>query len=355
MKAFTRSSTEADGRPTIHDVAAVAGVSIATVSRAISQPHRVRPATRERIEGAMEQLGYTVNAAGRSLAGGATGNVGVFIFVPPGSSHSDIFFMEQLRGIELALRDTGLEMLVSIVSCDEEAGPARSLPFDRIDGLLTSGEPVPAGYLRAMRRSGLPIVRFWHNERETIGWSVVSDSRLAAEEVVGHLLQVGRRRIVHVGGPETVSTAVAKRKGYCLAHERAGVPVDSALHDLGRALHIRDRGVEAIERLLSDGLQFDAVFADDDLIALGVIHALARAGRRIPDDVAVAGYGDVEDARFANPPLTTARADLQQVGWLGGAVLAKVLAGQAPPAARISLAPTLVVRGSTVPDAPGSA
>src|SRR3712207_5040662 len=102
----------------MQDVAAAAGVSIATVSRAINEPHRVSAATRERVEAAMGALGYAVNTAGRSLAGGATGNVGVLMFVPPGSTRSDVFFMELLRGIELSLRDTSLAVLVSILPCD---------------------------------------------------------------------------------------------------------------------------------------------------------------------------------------------------------------------------------------------
>lgn len=337
----------------MEDVAAAAGVSVATVSRAINEPHRVSTAARERIETAIGTLGYAVNTAGRSLAGGATGNVGVLMFVPPGSTRSDVFFMELLRGIELALADTSLAILVSILPCDREQEPRlRPLPFDRVDGLIVAGEPVPSGYDRAIRRTQLPVVRLWHSDREPNAWSVAADSCRAAEDVVGHLLQLGRRRIVHIGGPDDVSTAVAKRAGFCLAHERAGVAIDSDLHDVDVALHARDRGVAAVRRLLSVGVRFDAVFADDDLIALGALHALARAGRRVPDEVAVAGYGDLDEARFAEPPLTTVRVDLQQVGWLAGSVLTKILTGQTPPAARISVAPALVVRASTQPDGP---
>ncbi|MCC6175788.1 MAG: LacI family DNA-binding transcriptional regulator [Chloroflexi bacterium] len=351
MKALTNQSMPIDGRPTIHDVAAAAGVSIATVSRAINEPLRVSPTTRERIVAAIGTLGYAVNAAGRHLAGGATGNVGVLMFLPPGSTQSDVFFMELLRGIELSLQDTSLAVLVSILPCDRAQEPrTRPLPFDRVDGLIVAGEPVPAGYRRAIRRAGLPLVLCWHSEEEPGVWSVAADSRRAAEEVVGHLLGAGRRRVAHIGGPSDVPTAVAKRAGYCLAHERAGVSIDPGLYDVDLALHVRERGVAAVERLLAAGIQFDAIFADDDLIALGAMHALGRAGRRIPDDIAVAGYGDLEEARFAEPPLTTVRVDLHQVGWLGGSLLTKLLAGQVPPPAQISVAPRLVVRASTLPD-----
>jgi DNA-binding LacI/PurR family transcriptional regulator len=353
MKAL--SSTAQGGGParaTIADVAERAGVSAATVSRAINAPDAVRPETRARIEAAMESLAYVPNPAGRGLASGRTGNVGALFLLPSGSTRSDVFFADMLRGIEDAVAGDGYAVMTSVRPAHDPAADAAPddpplLGPGRVDGLIVAGGPLPPRLCRAIRRTRLPAVFLGPTDDDPDAWSVVANSRWGAEQAVAHLLGQGRRRVVHIAGPVADATAARKREGYRLAHERAGVAVDPALHAADQARHSRERGRRTIERLIDEGVGFDAVYADDDLLALGALSALAARGRRVPDDVAVAGYGDLEDARFAHPPLTSVHVDFRQQGWLAGTLLAKAVAGQAPGPVRIELEARLVIRASS--------
>jgi LacI family transcriptional regulator len=140
-----------------------------------------------------------------------------------------------------------------------------------------------------------------------------------------------------------------KREGVRLAHERADVELDPRLYDSGGERHSRERGWRSIDRMIEDGVQFDAIFADDDLIALGALSALAAHGQQVPGDVSVVGYGGLPEARFSRPALTTVDVDFHQQGWLAGVILTRALKERAPVAAgQILLEAQLTVRESSV-------
>jgi DNA-binding LacI/PurR family transcriptional regulator len=229
------------------------------------------------------------------------------------------------------------------------AAEPRLLSPGRIDGLIVAGGPLPPHLRRTIRRAGLPTVYLGGAKPDPGNWAVVANSRWGAEQAVGHLLALGRRRIVHIGGPAQNETAVRKREGYRLAHERAGVALDPALHLAEEALHSRERGWRTVDRLIDAEASFDALSADDDLLALGALSALAARGRRVPEDVAVVGYGDLDEGRYAHPALTTVHVDFDQQGWLAGTLLVKAVAGQAPRPFVAELEARLIVRRSTDP------
>jgi LacI family repressor for deo operon, udp, cdd, tsx, nupC, and nupG len=318
----------------------------------LNAPDAVRPETRARIEEAMVNLAYVPNAVGRGLASGRTGNFGVLLLLPPGSSRSDVFFAEILRGIEAAVAGHGYAIMVSVRAAYDPSGdpisdePQLVMP-DRVDGLIVVGGPLAPWLSKEIRRARIPTIFFGGTEITTDDWAVTANSRWGTEQAVGHLLGLGRRRVLHIGGPADNATSVRKREGYHLAHERAGIAVDPALHLAGQALHSRERGWQTVTELVESGVSFDAVYADDDLLALGAMSALTAQGRRVPDEVAVVGYGDLEEARYAHPPLTTIHVDFHQQGWLAGTLLEKIVTGPAPPPAHIELETRLVVRSST--------
>lgn len=362
------------GRATITDVAARAGVSIATVSRVVNASETVHPDTTRRVRAAMEDLRYVPHRAGRSLAGRTAGSLGVLLLTPSGASTEDVFFLEILRGLGAAAEGAGLTLTVAVrprgpsAEADAEAnaeataeggeGRAGAAPEVRslrllagghTDGLVIAGGPLPAPLREELRRTACPVVLCGPHEGAPGAWSVVADSRRGAESAVAHLFAGGRRRIAHIGGPLENRTAAWKREGFLAAHAGAGQPADPRLHVVAPALHSRDGGVRAAEALLEAGVAFDAVFANDDLLALGAMAVLRRRGLDVPEDVAVAGSGDLAEARFASPPLTSVHVDFAQQGWLAGTILVQAIKGAAPPAVQLKLETGLAVRESSRP------
>lgn len=347
------AGTDGLARPTMRLVAERAGVSIATVSRVLNAPGSVSPAKLERVRAAMAELAYVPDSSGRGLARGRTGNVGVLLILPPHGSSGDVFFMTMLRGIEAALRDAGLAVLLAVQPSDdaEQARVALMLDEGGIDGLAVVGEPLRGQHQRTIRRLGLPLVVFAPGPTEPGVWYVGTDSREASTAAVRHLIGAGRRRIAFVGGPPDHLASAAKLDGYRLAHAEAGLEPDPRLYVAEAAVHAREGGERAIRRLLAAGHAFDAVYAVDDLLALGALRALAAAGRRVPHEAAVVGYGDLDEARFADPPLTTVHVDFRELGWLLGTILARAIADPSLAALSVNVASRLIVRESST--APG--
>ncbi|MGW7296161.1 LacI family DNA-binding transcriptional regulator [Streptomyces xiamenensis] len=339
--------------PTLEAVAAHAGVSRATVSRVVNGTPGVRAELRERVLRSVAALGYVPNSAARSLVTRRTGAVGVVIAEPESRVFADPFFAQQLRGIgrELAAHDTQLLlMLVERPGDDDRIG--RYLAGGHVDGVLMfslhNDEPLPA----LARSSGLPTVfggrPGWPGaERETGLLYVDTDNHDGARQAAEHLLARGRRRIAVITGPLDQTAAQDRLAGYLDALGRTAP--DPAL--LAHGDFTAEGGEAAMARLLETSPDLDAVFAGNDLMATGALRTLRRHGLRVPRDVAVAGYDDLEPAAWAEPALTTVRQDVQLMGRLMAELLLRRLTpapagGAAPPAPVITPA-ELVVRAST--------
>lgn len=350
MKTLTEFSEGARGaRPTIHEVAELAQVSIATVSRVINTPDSVQPRTMERVRAAMEQLGYVPSNSGRALAQGKTGNLGVVMLLPPEATSSDIFFLKLLQGIETAATQAGLGVMVVVQSASDprEQRMAQLLASRSVDGLIVTGSPFGERHRAAIRRVKLPLVVIGSHEVGPNDWSIYADSRQGSEEAVRHLLAQGRKRVALITGPVEHAASRRKLEGYRQAHVYAGLEIDPSLHVVEAAIHSREGGQRAIESLLSADVPFDAIFAADDLLAIGALAGLAARGMSVPDDVAIVGWGDLEESRYTHPPLSSVHIDFRQLGWLGGLILARMVAGEDPPPARVKLETTLVARQSS--------
>lgn len=338
-------------RPTLEAVAAHAGVSRATVSRVVNGGPGVRAEVRERVQRSVEELGYVPNSAARSLVTRRTGAVAVVIAEPETRVFSDPFFAQQLRGIsrELSERDTQL-LLLLLEQRRDYARIGRYLSGGHVDGALMfslhSEDPLPG----MAKESGLPTVfggrPGWPGAEDDPGLLYVdTDNRGGARQAMTHLLRGGRRRIAVITGPLDQTSALDRLHGYRDALGDAGAGPAMEAHGGFTA----EGGERAMHELLEHHPDLDAVFAGSDLMASGALRALRAAGRRVPEDVAVVGYDDLEPAAWADPPLTTVRQDVEGMGRMMAELLMRRL-DPAPddPAPKPVVTPAhLVVRASS--------
>lgn len=288
------------------DVAQMAGVSHQTVSRVLNDHPSVRPATRQRVLDAIEQLGYRPNLAARALVTGRTRTLGLVtldttLFGP----------VATLYGIERAAREAGY--YVSVVSLRSiEAAPLAEalarLSGQGVAGVVVIAPLASAGEALAELRSTLPAVVVEGDPGD--GFAVVNvDQRAGARLATEHLLGLGRRCVAHVAGPEEWSEAREREAGWRAALVAAGAPLTPAFAGDWTARS----GYRAGVRLAEDP-EIDAVFVANDHMALGVLRALAERGRSVPAEVSVVGFDDIAEAEYFTPPLTTIHQDFDEVG-----------------------------------------
>lgn len=308
--------------PTIADVAHHAKVSIATVSRVLNHTVPVQQEKAERVRLAMEKLQFVPRSAARILASRKTNTIGL-VFAEIGGA----FFPHLLKGIEAQLHVAGYELLIYSTRIDH---PIRRKPIGEhnTDGLLvftTSLEPVE---LKRLHSINFPLVLLHETPPQGMNIPVITiENKDGAETLVNHLIeQHGRRRIVFLRGPDGHEDSQWREKGYREALDSHGIPFDPKLVGIGG--FEEDLAFNAIQKLIADGIDFDAVFAGDDDAAIGVYRALKTAGRFIPQDVAVVGFDDVQFSRYLSPALTTVRAPIEEVGREAVRQLAKLINGE---------------------------
>jgi LacI family transcriptional regulator, galactose operon repressor len=333
-------------RTTIHEVAKAAGVSIATVSRALNGTGRVSEVTRSRVLQIARELGYQPNDVARSLLAKTTRTIAVVV-----PDIADPFFPELIKGIETVARDRG-HLVLLCGGADDEASAWHDLAALRrrqVDGVILAGVRLAAERLQAVT-AGLPVVTV-DREVGPAGASVVqSDHRAGAAVATGHLLDLGHRRIAHLAGPPGLNVAEARRAGYADALTDAGVDVDTALVVAGGFLE-RD-GYDGARELVGRGVDFTAVFAAGDLAAIGALAALEEHGLRVPADISVVGFDDIQPARYVRPRLTTMRRHIGQLGARAAELLLYQLPGAGTvPVLHETMPVELVVRESTAPPA----
>ncbi|WP_369055178.1 LacI family DNA-binding transcriptional regulator [Kineococcus terrestris] len=292
--------------PSMKDVAALAGVSPRTVSNVVSGAVPVAPATRARVEEALRALRYRPNAAARSLRRGRSGLVA--LVVPEVDSP---YFGEIAALLSAAAEERGWTLLIEQTSGDRER--ERHL-LDGVRAQLVDGVVFSPWSLRgedlAHRRDTAPLVLLGERVADGVADHVVVDNVAAAAGATAHLLALGRRRVAAVGARSRVGedTARLRLDGYRSALAAAGVDHDPRLELPVDALHRAD-GAAAARRLLAGGPPVDALFCFTDQLALGALRVLHEHGLRVPEDVAVVGFDDVEDGRYATPSLTTVAPD----------------------------------------------
>jgi DNA-binding LacI/PurR family transcriptional regulator len=325
------------------DIARLAGVSVSAVSRALRGSPDIGEETRKRIAELARSLNYTVNVGAANLR--LKQNRTVAVVMPHMENLrqqlTEPFFVSLIASIANALTDRGFEILLSRV--DASNGNFADPYFTgRAMGLVFTGQWVEHDALNKLAMSGVPLA-VWGEQREqqlycTVGTDNIHGGKIATE----HLLQQGARRILIIG--DFGSHELRNRyQGYLQAHHEAGLEAAPELFINSRFdTSIVERDLEAV---LAHGIEFDAVFACSDLSAMTVINTLIRHGRRVPEDVLVAGYDDIELASYFRPSLTTVRQPMQAAGEAMVEALTEQLEGGRPQSRK--LVTELVKRDST--------
>lgn len=347
MATPPRRSTTRTSHPrsaTVEDVAVRAGVSVATVSRALRGLSNVAPTTRLRVERAALDLRYRPDPNASRLAAGRSRAIGVAMPVL-----GPWYFSQVLAGVEAVLAPSGYELLVyaSASLDDHREFLAEALPIHkRIDGLVLIDLPLPPADVAEWSGTGVHIVTV--GQRTEVFPSVTIDDSAAAKEVVAHLVALGHRDFAVIGGNRTPRTAHSDVPEARVAGFRSGLRA----HGLRRAVPEMDGGFTAeggriaMEQLLQGRRAITAVFAMSDEMAFGALQSIASAGLRVPGDISVVGFDDHDLA--ASVRLTTVRQGVADMGSRAARLLLDHLAGGS--ASRHEVAPTqLVVRGTTGP------
>ncbi|WP_433614360.1 LacI family DNA-binding transcriptional regulator [Dactylosporangium sp. CA-139114] len=342
-------------RPTLDEVAALAGVGRGTVSRVINGSPQVSPEARAAVQKAIDALGYVPNRAARALVTRRTDSVALVVSESEERVFGEPFFAGIVRGVSSHLADTQMQLWLAMAqSVAERVLVERHLNDQHVDGVLLlslhDDDPLPG--LLAGR--GLPTVlggRTAHMlETGTIDGQVNghtvsfvdNDNEGGAGLAVEHLLKLGRRCIAAIAGPQDMGVGKARLRGYREALRAASHPFDDRLVAYGDFSEAS--GAEAMNRLLHLNPGLDAVFAASDLMAVGAIRALREQGRAVPADVAVVGFEDSAVARQTLPPLTTVHQPVEGMGReMARLLLARIAGG---PAHSTVLDTHLVVRES---------
>jgi LacI family transcriptional regulator len=300
---------------TIRDVARAAGVSVATVSRALNGADNVLPTTKQRIVEAAQLLRFTPSGAARSLITRRTDTVGALL--------PDLFgeyFSELIRGIDQAARARGLHLLVSSSHGDaDEAAAAMRAMNGRVDGLIVMSPHADADFLQHNLPGRLPAVLL--NTGATLPGHTrfVIDNFGGAKAMARHLAASGRKRIAFIGGPQGNHEAQERLRGY-----RAGLK-PGMKEAVFEGDFTEESGWSAGRRIAQSKPRPDAIFAANDMMAVGCLSALREAGLRVPEDMALAGFDDIPIARYVTPALTTIRVPIAALGSAALDALAKVV------------------------------
>lgn len=327
---------------TMKEVADKAGVSTATVSRALMNPEKVSAATRQKVEQAALAVGYVPRSFTRNVRHNETRIV--MVMVP---DICDPFFSEIIRGIEVTATQKGY--LVLIGDCAHQ--PQKEKEFlellltRQVDGLILLGSQFPFALLSDEQRYQLPVVMANEFASEMSLPTVHIDNLTAAFVAVNHLLKLGHQRIACIAGPDSMPLCRYRTQGYIQALRRSNLPVDPAC--IIRGDFSFATGAQALTQLMSLPQPPQALFCHSDVLALGAMSQANRLGLRVPEDVSIVGFDDIEMARYCDPPLTTIAQPRYQIGCEATQMLLEAFQGKQVNSGSRLLESELVIRGST--------
>ncbi len=330
-------------KPTLEDVAKLAGVSTATVSRCLNMPERVVQATREKVEAAVEHLGYTPNFGGRMLASNRSSTMGAII---PTMENS--IFARGIQAFQEALAGSGVTLLIS-TSCydpEREFEQIRILVGQGAEGLLLIGAARPEKTYDFLQRRNIPYVITWNHRADGKQLYVGFDNHTAMYDMARVVIDRGHRRLAMIAGPTEFNDRIQDRI--------AGV--NAALHDSGLdSLMLETASIsfspthagDAFEKLMRGDLSErpTAVLCGNDALAVGAILRARKLGLRVPDDVSVTGFDDIDLAEIIDPPLTTVHAPHHRMGEAAARVLLALREGDRDQHS-IKIETRVVLRGS---------
>ena len=332
---------------TIKDVAREAGVSLGTASQALRDSPAVRDATRRRVRAVATLLRYQPSALARGLVTRRTHSVGLLI-----SDITNPFFIRAVRAVEDAAQENGY----NVILCNTDEDPAKETQYlrvlmeKRVDGIIlaTTAGSLPA--VRDVRWRRIPLVLFDRELPQVAADTVKVDSVRGGRLATEHLLQLGHRRIAIIHGPVVRSTGAERLEGYLLAMRTAGLRPDPALIREGNFK--QDSGRDLARQLLDLAPPPTALFCTNNLMTVGALQTLGERGIRIPQDLSLVGYDDMEWWTLTHPPLTTVGQPVYELGREAMRLLLAQIAGPRRRAQRVVLKPELLRRASCGPPPP---
>lgn len=333
-----------NGTPSMKDVAIRAGVSLGTVSNALNRPEQVSDNTRRRVKAAIETLGFVRNESARQLRSGRSCTL-AYVLLDAGNP----FFTDVARGVEEEAEASGRTMFLCGSSADStrQASYLDMLEQQRVEGVLITPVDRPQERLQRLRQRGIPVVVVDHDIGEEF-CSVNVDDVVGGELAAGHLYELGHRRIAVVGGPTSIGQVADRLSGARRAAETVGASEPMLLETTG--LNVAE-GRRAAERLAGRPAtrRPTAAFCANDLLALGLLQRSVQMGLRVPGDIAIVGYDDIEFAEAAAVPLTSVAQPRQQLGRTATKLLLEEARGEPGHGHRqVIYTPELMVRTSTL-------
>jgi LacI family transcriptional regulator len=330
---------EPSSRVTIRDVAARAGVSVATVSKVINGRYGVSAATFVRVQAVIKEMGYEASLVAQSLRNHKTNVIGILV------ADLEPFSTELLKGAAQAIRGTGFELVVYSAggrTTDHVGWERRYL--SRLSGTLIDGAVLVTPTVIDVRY-GAPIVAVDPHTGPSDLPTVDSDNLRGARLATGHLLGLGHRRIAMLTGRPDLQSAQLREQGYRQALRAAGIPVDESLIQVGAY----DPGISsgAARQLLTAPRRPTAVFAANDVSAIATVQTARELGLRVPDDLSVVGFDNIPDSALCTPSLTTVNQPIHEMGRRAITLLINLIHGEMVDSTHITLATSLVVRQST--------
>jgi LacI family transcriptional regulator len=327
-------------RTTIHDVAAAAGVSVATVSKAVNGRYGIAPATIERVLKVVAELGYESSLVASSMRSRKTGVIGVLV------ADFEPFSAEILKGVGAELRDSHYDLL-AYAGSNQVQGPGwESRSLQRLSGTLIDGAIIVTPTV-VSASADIPIVAIDpHTGRADLP-TVESDSFTGARNATQYLIELGHTRIGFIGGRADLRSAALRDAGYRRALGDAGIPFDASLVRTGQ--YLREISREPALSLLRAPDRPTAIFAANDLSGIAILEVATELGLDVPGDLSVVGFDDIPEASQVTPPLTTIRQPMQTLGATAARMVVALMAGETLDATHLLLPTRLVVRATAGP------
>jgi LacI family transcriptional regulator len=327
-------------RATINDVAAAAGVSVSTVSKAVHGRYGVSPDTTRRVLDVVEKLGYQSSLGASSMRSHRTGVIGVLVpaFEP--------FSAEILKGVGAAVRGTGFDLLAYSGSQDGTGEGWERRSVSRLSGTLIDGVIMVTPSVTNVSGE-VPIVAIDPHTGPADLPTVESDSFHGAQLATRYLIELGHTRIGFISGRPDLRSSVLRDAGYRSALLEAGIAFDAGLVGVGR--YQEDASRELAQDLLSQVRRPTAIFAANDLSAIAVLGVASELGISVPEELSVIGFDDIPEASRHVPSLTTVRQPMQRLGEVATRMLIALMSGETPEQTHLRLPTRLVPRATTAP------
>jgi DNA-binding LacI/PurR family transcriptional regulator len=335
-------------RSTSQDVAKMAGVSRTTVSFVLNQLEGVSISenTRQRVLEAAKTLNYHPNSAGRKLVSGKSDTLGLVLYQSPEQVFADAFLPQVILGVEQAALQQKFHVLLKPVEPGDPEGYSRLINENHVDGIILSGPRQDDDEIINLHHKGVPVMLLGQMPGSDIPFVDVNATS-GAKTAVDHLIELGHHQIGMItNAPLSYTSAQQRRTGYQQALEGADLKSDNGLTKEGN--YTPASGYHAMLELLKESPRPTAVFIASDVVAMGAILAIKRAGLRIPEEIAIVGFDDIPLAEYFDPPLTTVRLPAFGLGWTAGERLIRMTQGEGLDQKNVFLDSELIIRESSV-------